>query len=82
MNIKPIGNRILVELKKEEETTISGIILSSDSSKNENTATVIACGNIEENIKIGDKVIFKKNSGEKVEDYLILDIDDVLGIIE
>lgn len=82
MKIRPIGKRIVVEKKKEEEKTISGIILSSDSSAKENIATVIAVGNIDENIKVGDKVVCVKNSGIKYEDAIIVDIDDVLAVIE
>lgn len=81
MNIKPIGERIVVELKKEE-VTISGIILSGDTSDQDNVASVVAIGDIKADVKIGDKVIIKRSCGQKFEDYIIVDMEDVLAVVE
>jgi len=86
MKIKPIGNRILVELLKVEEKTSSGIILPSTGETNSsNIGMVVAIGNIEEEIKLGDKIFFKPHSGTKIPDsnkkLLILEMEDILAIL-
>lgn len=90
MNIKPIGERVLLKPIKKEEKTKSGILLSSKSSNTDtkNEAEVVALGKGEklEGIKVGDKVIFNKFSGNEIEDgdikYLIINADDILAVIE
>ncbi|MBQ3438205.1 MAG: co-chaperone GroES [Fusobacterium sp.] len=89
MNIKPIGNRILLKPIKFEEKTASGIILSSSSAnENSNTAEVIAIGNLEKftEIKVGNKVIYSKFSGteikDKEENFVLINAEDVLAIVE
>ena len=90
MNIKPIGERVLLKPIKKEEKTKSGILLSSKSSNTytNNEAEVVALGKGEklEGIKVGDKVIFNKFSGNEIEDgdikYLIVNADDILAVIE
>ena len=90
MNIKPIGERVLLKPIKKEEKTKSGILLSSKSSNTDtkNQAEVIALGKGEklEGIKVGDKVIFNKFSGNEIADgdikYLIVNADDILAVIE
>ena len=90
MNIKPIGERVLLKPINKEEKTKSGILLSSKSSNTDtkNEAEVVALGKGEklEGIKVGDKVIFNKFSGNEIEDgdikYLIVNADDILAVIE
>ena len=90
MNIKPIGERVLLKPIKKEEKTKSGILLSSKSSNTDtkNQAEVVALGKSEklEGIKVGDKVIFNKFSATEIEDgdikYLIVNADDILAVIE
>ena len=90
MNIKPIGERVLLKAIKKEEKTKSGILLSSKSTNTDtqNQAEVIALGKGEklEGIKVGDKVVFNKFSGNEIEDgdikYLIVNADDILAVIE
>ena len=90
MNIKPIWERVLLKPIKKEEKTKSGILLSSKSSNTDtkNEAEVVALGKGEklEGIKVGDKVIFNKFSGNEIEDgdikYLIVNADDILAVIE
>ena len=89
MNIKPIGERVLLKPIKKEEKTKSGILLSSKSSNTDtkNQAEVVALGKSEklEGIKVGDKVIFNKFSATEIEDgdikYLIVNADDILAVI-
>lgn len=89
MNIKPIGERILLRLIKTEEKTASGIILSSSSTNDiVNTGEVIAIGNLEKtvDIKVGNKVIYTKFAGTEVKDgdekFLIINVEDILAIID
>ena len=90
MVIKPIGERVLLKAIKKEEKTKSGILLSSKSSNTDtqNQAEVIALGKGEklDGIKVGDKVIFNKFSGNEIENedikYLIVNADDILAVIE
>lgn len=89
MNIRPIGERVLLKPIKLEEKTASGIILSSNSANDAaNTAEVIAVGNLEKflEIKVGNKVIYNKFSGTEVKDndekYLLINAEDVLAIID
>jgi len=87
MKIKPLGKRILVQVKEQEEVTKSGIILSGVKDKEvSNIAKVIAVSNEVEDITVGMELIFEKYAGTEIEDgeekYLILDMDHVLAIIE
>ena len=92
--IKPVADRILIKMEEGEETTKSGIILSSSAKEKPQIAKVIAVGpggniegnNIEMYINVGDKVIVSKYSGTEVkyegEEYLIVKQSDVLAIVE
>ena len=90
MNIRPIGERVLLQPIKKEEKTKSGILLSSKSSNTDtkNEAEVVALGKGEklEGIKVGDKVIFNRFSGNEIEDgeekYLVVNAEDILAVIE
>ncbi|HYF05883.1 MAG TPA: co-chaperone GroES [Patescibacteria group bacterium] len=72
MTIKPIGNRILVKQKTEEEVTKSGIVLPANADKKKKAqGTIIAVGNGDEikslGYKVGDTVVFGMYSGDEVE---------------
>ena len=88
--IKPLADRVLIKMIESEETTKSGIILSSGSKEKPQVAKVIAVGPGTEKIKMyikeGDKVIINKYSGTEVkyegEEYLIVKQNDILAIVE
>ncbi len=92
--IKPVADRILIKMEEGEETTPSGIILSSSAKEKPQIAKVIAVGpggnidgnNVEMYIKEGEKVIVSKYSGTEVkyegEEYLIVKQNDILAIVE
>ncbi len=92
--IKPLGNRVLIKMKKEEETTQSGIILTSNAKEKPQVAEVIEIGpgekidgKIQEMcVKKGDKVIIGKYAGTEVkydgEEYLIVKEDDILAVVD
>lgn len=92
--IKPLSNRVLIKMKKKEETTKSGIILSGEAQEKPQIAEVIEVGpgemvdgKLQEmNVKKGDNVIVSKYSGTEVkyegEEYIIVKQDDILAIVE
>lgn len=87
MKFKPLGERALVKLVEREEKTASGIVLPDTAKEKPQTAEVIAVGDAEDiKVKEGDIVVFAKYSGTEIslngEDYMILDADDILGVVE
>ena len=92
--IKPVLDRVLIKMCEAEETTKSGIILSSGSQEKPQIAEVIAVGpggvvdgkEVKMYIKKGDKVITNKYTGTNVKyegkEYIIVKQDDVLAIVE
>ena len=95
MNIRPLGDRVIVRRIEEEETSSGGIIIP-DSAKEkplEGEVVAVGSGKVLENgkkqpldIKAGDRVLFGKYAGTDVkiegEEHLILGEDDILGVIE
>ncbi len=91
--IKPLEDNVLVKMMEEEDTTKSGIILSTSKEKSQ-IAKVIAVGpgkivdgEVEKmSVKEGDKVLLSKYSGTEVkyenEDYIIVRQSDILAIVE
>ena len=88
MKFKPLGERALVKVVEREETTTSGIVLPDTAKEKPQMAEVIAIGETEDGVKVneGDVIVFAKYSGTEIrldnEDYLILDADDILGVVE
>jgi chaperonin GroES len=88
MKFKPLGERALVKVVEREETTTSGIVLPDTAKEKPQMAEVIAVGETEDGVKVneGDVIVFAKYSGTEIrldnEDYLILDADDILGVVE
>ena len=92
--IKPLTDRVLIKMVEAEETTKSGIILSSGSQENPQIAEVIEVGpggmvdgeKVEMQVKKGDKVITSKYSGTEVKyevvDYIIVKQSDILAVVE
>lgn len=84
-NIKPIGERLLVKPSVSETKTSSGIYIPESAKEKQNTGEVISIGKIEDEINIGDKVLYSKFTGTEVEldgeQYIILEIKDILAII-
>jgi chaperonin GroES len=90
MQIKPFEDRVLVEPEELEETrTKSGIIIPDTAKEKPRTGKVIEVGTDEElaeNIKVGDKIVFAKFTGDEVEfegkKYLIVSRGDILAVIK
>lgn len=71
MNIKPLGDRVLVRPKKEEEVTASGIVLPETVDKEKKAeGEIVVLGNgpaiAELGLKVGQKIIYKKWGGEEI----------------
>ena len=87
MKLKPLGARALVKMIEGEEQTADGIILPDTAREKPQTAEVVAVGASDEvKVSAGDVVVLAKYSGTEVkiegEDHLIVDADDVLGVVE
>jgi len=92
--IKPLSDRVLIKMIESEETTKSGIILSSGAQEKPQIAEVVAVGpggvidgeKVEMQIKIADKVIINKFAGTEIKyegiDYIIVKQSDILAIVE
>jgi len=92
--IKPLQDRVLIKMIEGEETTKSGIILSSGAKEKPQIAEVLEVGpggnvegkEIEMYVKKNDKVIVSKYAGTEVkyegEDYIIVKQSDILAIVE
>ncbi len=93
--IKPLTDRVLIKMVEAEETTKSGIILTSGSQEKPQIAEVVEVGpggkdengiKVEMQVKKGDKVITSKYSGTEVKyqgvDYIIVRQSDILAVVE
>ncbi len=94
MNIKPLGDRIVIKVLEKEEKTKGGIVLPDTAKEKPQKGEVLAVGSgeiiegkkVPLEVKVGDKIIFSKYAGTEVklddEEYLILRQSDVLAILE
>ncbi|MCW1360994.1 co-chaperone GroES [Campylobacter sp. US33a] len=85
MNFQPLGKRVLVKRLEETNTTASGIIIPDNAKEKPLKGEVIAVSKELDNIKSGDQVVFAKYGGTEIKldnnEYLVLNIDDILGIL-
>jgi chaperonin GroES len=86
MNFQPLGKRVLVERLEEATTTASGIIIPDNAKEKPLQGTVVATSNKVKNVSNGDTVVFGKYAGSELtlgdKTYLVLKVDDLLGIIQ
>ena len=95
VNVKPLGDRVLLELCEVAEQVKGGIIIPDTAKEKPSEAEVIAVGPgarddagkiIELDVKVGDRILFGKWSGTEIrldgEDLLIMKESDVMGVIE
>jgi chaperonin GroES len=94
MNLKPLGDRIIVEVLEEEETTASGIVLPDTAKEKPQRGTVLAVGPgryedgklVPLDVVQGDEVIYSKYGGTEVkvgvDEYLILRESDILAKVD
>jgi chaperonin GroES len=92
MNLQPLGDRIIVEVLEEEQTTISGIVLPDTAKEKPQRGRVVAAGPGSRNdagervpldLAAGDTIIYSKYGGTEIKvegtEYLILRESDVLA---
>ena len=92
--IKPLGERVVIEVAEGDVKTASGIVLPDTAKEKPQKGTVVAVGageykdgnRIPMDVKAGDAVIFSKYAGTEVKDgdknYLIVRQNDILAIAE
>jgi chaperonin GroES len=95
MNVKPLGDRVLVKPLEEKEVKKGGIIIPDTAKEKPQEGKIVALGTgktdddgkkIPFEVKKGDRVMYSKYGGTEIkidgEDYLILREDDILGVLE
>lgn len=95
MNLKPLGDRIIVKAAEAETKTQSGLYLTTSSQEKPQRGEVLAVGEgrydaegrrIPMDVKVGDVVIYSKYGGTEVkfedEEYLILRSDDIFAVVQ
>ena len=95
MNLKPLGDRVLVKPAAAEQKTASGLYIASNAQEKPQRGEVIAMGagklgddgnRLPMDVKAGDVVIYGKYGGNEVkvdgEDYLLMRADDIYAVIE
>ena len=92
--IRPLSDRVVLKLVEAEETTKSGILLTTASKEKPQIAKVVAVGpgglvngkEVKMQVAEGDKVIFSKYTGTEVKyeetEYIIVRQDDILAVVE
>ena len=89
INIRPLGDRVVVERAKAEEKTVSGIIIPNDAQEKPNQGTVVAVPEINDDnkvtVKVGDTVLYGQYAGTEIDidgsSYLIMSETDILAVI-
>ena len=94
MKLVPLSDRVVLQQVEAEETTKSGIILSSAAQEKPQEAKVLAVGpggivdgkEVKMQVKVGQKVIYSKYAGTEVkldgETYIVVRESDIRGIVE
>lgn len=95
VNIRPLGDRVVVEPIEQEEVTSSGLYLPETAKEKPQQGLILAAGlgrrdddgkRIEMDVKVGDKILFAKYAGTEVKmdgkKLLIMKEADILGVIE
>ena len=93
--LKPVGDRVVLKVQKEEEQSIGGIVIASNAKEKPTTGEVIAVGNgrildngqrVEPEVKVGQSVVFDKYAGSEVkyegEEYLVIRENDIIAVID
>jgi len=94
MNIKPLGERVVIKVLESEEKTKIGIFLPDTAKEKPQLGKIVAVGpgktfdngqKVALEVKVGDKVLFAKYAGTEVkldgEEYTVLKENDILAIV-
>jgi chaperonin GroES len=92
--LRPLGDRIIIELVESEEKTVSGIVLPDSAKEKPQEGKVVAVGTgrvlesgerVALEVSVGDRIIFSKYGGTEVKfegtEYLILRETDILAVV-
>ncbi|HHT9113110.1 MAG TPA: co-chaperone GroES [Candidatus Wunengus sp. YC65] len=95
MNVRPLGEKVLIKRVEAEGKTAGGIVLPDTAKEKPKEGKVIALGDgrilksggrAKFQVKKGDRVLFSSYGGTEVridgEDYLLMSEDDILAVIE
>lgn len=94
MKLRPLADNVIVKMLEPEETTISGIILSSSAKEKPQIAEVLTVGpgglingkEVKMSVSVGDKVVMNKYSGSEMkidnEEFVVIKNSDILAIVE
>ena len=89
VNIKPIGDRVVVEAAPAEEKTAPGIFIPDTAKEKPQQGTIVAVGEGKKDepltVKVGDKVLYGKYSGTEITyegtEYLIMRESDIYAVL-
>ncbi|MBT3376359.1 MAG: co-chaperone GroES [Lentisphaerae bacterium] len=95
INIKPLGDRVLVEALEETEVVKGGIVIPDSAKEKPQEAVIVALGtgtkdddgnDVPFEVKIGDTVLTSKYGGTEIKyddkEYKILSVSDILAVVE
>lgn len=95
MKIRPLHDRVIVKRVEAEEKTSSGIVLPGNAAEKPDMGEILAIGTGKQlddgsvralQVKVGDKVIFGKYSGQTVKvdgsELLVMREEDIMGVVE
>lgn len=95
MQIRPLHDRVIVKRLEVERTTASGIVIPDNAGEKPDQGEVIAVGSgkrdeagklLPMDVKVGDRVLFGKYSGQNVkvdgEEFLVMREEDIMGVVE
>ncbi len=95
MKIRPLHDRVIVKRLEEERKTASGIVIPDAATEKPDQGEIIAVGSGKVgddgkvrpmNVKVGDKVLFGKYSGQSFkmegQEFLTMREDDIIGVVE
>lgn len=82
--VKPVGDRVLVKVDKEEMKSIGGVLLPANAAKKPTAGQIVAMGDVTL-VKGGERVIYSKYAGTELEvageEHVLLKEEDVIGVL-
>jgi len=95
LKVRPLGDRVVIEVIEEGEKTVGGIVLPDTAKEKPQEGRVVAVGSgrllengqkVEPEVSVGDTVIYSKYAGTEIKiddkEYLILSERDILAVVE
>ena len=86
MNVKPLGDRVLLRVLMQEEKTSGGIYIPATAQEKTQEGIVVAVGDSEDiKVKIDERVIYDKYAGTQIkvdnEEHLVVKMDDIIAVV-